>query len=211
MNRREASKKETRDLILQAARQQFLEQGVEKTTMRSIAKAAGVSPASVVVHFRNKTALLEQALFEDIDRTLARARTTLDTSAALQERTLHIARTMMALYDSDRDLYRSLLRHTLFEPPDRNPALTRQMDEHFDFLAAMVEREQRKGRMRKEIDPVIAAFSMSALYFGTIIMLLRTPEMPPSVAENLLADMTEQLMQGLREPRNGSEAPAGDG
>ena len=41
--------------------------------MRAIAKEAGVSAASVVVHFKNKTALLEVALYEDIGRTIAQA------------------------------------------------------------------------------------------------------------------------------------------
>ena len=34
--------------------------------MRGIAREAGVSAASVIVHFKNKTALLEEALYEDI-------------------------------------------------------------------------------------------------------------------------------------------------
>ena len=70
MNRREASKLETRRLILAAARKLFRSRGVAHSTMREIARTAGVSPASVVVHFKNKIALMEAALFEDIDRTI---------------------------------------------------------------------------------------------------------------------------------------------
>ena len=62
MNRREASKKETRQLILRAARRLFAQKGMEECTIRDIARKAGVSPASVVVHFKSKTALLEEAL-----------------------------------------------------------------------------------------------------------------------------------------------------
>ncbi len=64
MDRRKASKFETRQLILSAAKKLFLEKGVEQCTMRAIATEAGVSAASVVVHFKNKIGLLEASLYE---------------------------------------------------------------------------------------------------------------------------------------------------
>jgi AcrR family transcriptional regulator len=67
MNRREASKIETKNLILQAAKQLFRKKRVEECTMRTIAARAGVSPASVIVHFKSKIALLEEALEGEIN------------------------------------------------------------------------------------------------------------------------------------------------
>ncbi len=54
MNRREASRTESRRLILKAARKPFGAQGMEACTIRNITTAAGVSPASVILHFKTK-------------------------------------------------------------------------------------------------------------------------------------------------------------
>ena len=109
MNRRQATKLETRKLILTAARKLFKSRGVAQCTMREIAKEAGVSPASVVVHFKNKIALMETALFEDIDRTIGKAVESLPPGADLADSLLHIWTAMFTFYDANRDLYRVLL------------------------------------------------------------------------------------------------------
>jgi AcrR family transcriptional regulator len=85
-----------------------------------------VSPASVVVHFKNKTALLEVALYEDIERTIAHAVATMPQDASLHDRLMHIAHCMYSFYGTNRELYRVLIRDTIFEKAGENPYLTRQ-------------------------------------------------------------------------------------
>jgi len=60
---------ETRDRILAAARAEFAERGYDKTSMRSIAKAAGVDPALVHHYFGTK----EQTFGAAIEVTFAPA------------------------------------------------------------------------------------------------------------------------------------------
>jgi AcrR family transcriptional regulator len=52
----------TREAILEAARTQFIATGFRGTTIRSVAKAAGVDPALVLHFFRNKDALFAEAV-----------------------------------------------------------------------------------------------------------------------------------------------------
>ena len=133
MNRREVSKTETRRLIMTAARKLFLEKDVDQCTMRAIAKLAGVSAASVVVHFKNKGALMEAALTEDIERTTAQALATLPAEGDLAQRLTHIWRAMYSFYDANRKLYRVLIRSTVFEPEEDTPFLTWQTITFFQF------------------------------------------------------------------------------
>ena len=197
MNRRQASKLETRQLILSAARELFLEKGVERCTMRGIAKKAGVSPASVIVHFKNKTALLEVALYEEILATVNRAVASLPENGHFLARILHIPRAMYQFYDTDRPLYRALLRSTLLEPQEDNPYLSRQLFEYLEFLAGMVEGEKDGDNIRADIDAMTAAMSLSAMYFGVLSMFFRTPEMTPEMALNLLRTMIQQYLTGI--------------
>jgi AcrR family transcriptional regulator len=60
--RRTAAAAETRQAILRAATEEFAARGWAATTMRSIARSAGVSPKTVEALFATKPALLEATL-----------------------------------------------------------------------------------------------------------------------------------------------------
>ena len=197
MNRREASKTETKQLILSAAQKLFIEMGVEKCTMRAIAKEAGVSPASVVVHFKNKTALLEAALYGDIENTLSKAYLSMPERGDLLKRLMHLPAAMYAFYDSNRNLYRSLIRNTVFEPEEENPLLTQQMNDYMFFLGELIEHEKIRGKIRPDIDAHITASSLASLYFGVLILFFRNQELTPETAINMLTSMTSQYLKGI--------------
>jgi AcrR family transcriptional regulator len=63
--RRERQKAETRQSILDAARELFVTDGVEATTMRAIAAKIGYTPTAIYHHFRDKDALLVELCMAD--------------------------------------------------------------------------------------------------------------------------------------------------
>ncbi|MEW6518842.1 MAG: TetR/AcrR family transcriptional regulator [Thermodesulfobacteriota bacterium] len=201
MSRRETTKLETRQLILEAARKLFHRRGPELCTMRDIAREAGVSPASVVVHFKNKTALLEVALYEDIEQTIAKAVATMpQTGASLHERLMHIARCMYGFYDNDRELYRVLIRDTTFEKAGENPYLTRQLQEYLQFFGAIIEQEKERGKVRPDADARIAASSLFSLYFSVLMEFLRSPDLTMDMALGWLSEAVRQHLTGIVPP-----------
>ncbi len=198
MNRREASKRQTRQLILLAARRHFAQKGLEECTIRDIAREAGVSPASVVVHFKSKTALLEAALNRDIEKTLSELLASQPAGQGLLERLLHFARGFFQLYDQNRNLYRALIRHTIFEPVSQTPSLGNLTDRYIQFLAGLVEEEKSRGLIRPDVDPLVAAGALFSLYLGALIVLFRQPETTVAMAVEILAAMTAQYLKGIR-------------
>ena len=58
---RDERRRRTEVAILEAARQQFAEQGYERATIRGVAAAAGVDPALVMQHYGSKEALFAAA------------------------------------------------------------------------------------------------------------------------------------------------------
>jgi AcrR family transcriptional regulator len=70
--RRERQKAETRQAILDAARELFVSQGIEATTMRAIAVKIGYTPTAIYHHFRDKDALIEELCLADF-RALGQA------------------------------------------------------------------------------------------------------------------------------------------
>lgn len=56
--RKEREKQEMRELILQTARQVFIEEGYEKTSIRTIADRIEYSPATIYLYYKDKDQLL---------------------------------------------------------------------------------------------------------------------------------------------------------
>ncbi len=63
--RRERQKAETRQAILDAARELFVSEGVDATTMRAIAAKIGYTPTAIYHHFQDKDALLVELCMAD--------------------------------------------------------------------------------------------------------------------------------------------------
>ncbi|MCK9377049.1 MAG: TetR/AcrR family transcriptional regulator [Syntrophobacterales bacterium] len=197
MNRREASKQETRQLILRAARRLFAQKGLEGCTIRDIARRAGVSPASVVVHFKSKTALLEEALKLDIDQAMTKLMASLPGDSTILERLMHLAKGFFRLYDQNRDLYRALIRQTIFEPDRATPDLSRQSEQYIQFLSILLAEEKVRGNIRAEVNTEVAAGAIFSLYLGALIMLFRKPEMTVEMVAAALAAMTDSYLKGI--------------
>ena len=77
VGRRARAQAETRQKVLAAAKQLFSEKGYERTTVRDIAAAAGLSTGAIFVSFSNKADLFGQlvliegaAAYEDIENAL---------------------------------------------------------------------------------------------------------------------------------------------
>jgi AcrR family transcriptional regulator len=66
--RRERVKSETRDKILDAARELFISHGYEGVTMRKVAEKIEYSPTAIYVHFTDKEDLFHQLCNEDFGR-----------------------------------------------------------------------------------------------------------------------------------------------
>ena len=80
---RDERRQHTEAAILQAAREQFADAGYERTTIRSVAAAAGIDPALVMQHFGSKEALFASAArwSSDHQTVLTAAREDVPTAA----------------------------------------------------------------------------------------------------------------------------------
>jgi AcrR family transcriptional regulator len=66
--RREREKSETRDKILDAARELFVSEGYEGVSMRKVAQKIEYSPTAIYVHFADKNELFHELCREDFAR-----------------------------------------------------------------------------------------------------------------------------------------------
>ncbi|MCC6347154.1 MAG: TetR/AcrR family transcriptional regulator [Nitrospirales bacterium] len=170
---------------------------MEESTIRDIARKAGVSPASVVVHFKSKTALLEEVLCEDIGRAVSELAASVPQNAGLLDRLMYVSKGFFSLYDQNRNLYRGFIRHTVFEPASETPLMSRITEQYLRFLSGIIEEEKTRGVVRPEVDSTIAAASVFSLYMGTLITFFREPEMTVETVADLLTCMTDYYLRGI--------------
>ena len=69
--RREREKTETREIILDAARELFLAEGYEGVSMRKVAEKIEYSPTAIYVHFKDKDDLFHELCHADYARLAA--------------------------------------------------------------------------------------------------------------------------------------------
>src|SRR5690349_17772586 len=66
--RREREKSETREIILDAARELFISEGYEGVSMRKVAEKIEYSPTAIYVHFADKEELFRELCHQDYAR-----------------------------------------------------------------------------------------------------------------------------------------------
>ncbi|MCP3141470.1 TetR/AcrR family transcriptional regulator [Pyxidicoccus xibeiensis] len=113
--RREREKQATRQLILDAARELFVNEGYEAVTMRRVAEKIEYSATAIYVHFKDKAALIRELCAHDFLRFAE----TLNKVARVQdpmERLRKLGRAYIAFAQEHPTTYRLLFmqRH----PPD---------------------------------------------------------------------------------------------
>ncbi|HLT38501.1 MAG TPA: TetR/AcrR family transcriptional regulator [Enhygromyxa sp.] len=165
---RSAQKLETREQIREAARARFSEVGYERTTIRDVAQAAGVSVGSVHVHFKDKRALLFACFYANVGEAVARIQATLDEQAPLIDQLTHCGRVLFRAYAEHPELSRVMFRESLFlqAGDDR--------DQHFGPFLERIAGLFRAALARGEItrlpqQGLLAARAFFAAYIAVLI------------------------------------------
>ena len=192
MKTRQEKKEQTRSNIRGSAKQLFISQGFAQTTMRQIAKEAGVALGTSFVHFKDKHAILEDILFEDIERVVGQAFVTLPKDNDALEQLLHLAKELYSYYKRNPELSRELLKNNFFNPSEEND-FSKQIHDFIITISQIIKVGQEKGSINQRKDAGLTARAFMAFYLIVLTALLR--EEVQTVEEAL--DMLEQLCQTI--------------
>lgn len=148
------------DRILRAAIEAFGRDGVRATSLKTIAAAAGVSPALIVHHFGSKDALREAC-----DRTVTDAIRTYK-SGAMQEGSGLDLLTAMALVDENRPLLRYLAKALV----EGNPHINELIDDLIRDAEGYTAEAERAGLIRPSADPHARMVVLTLWSLGTLVL-----------------------------------------
>ncbi len=146
--RRERERLETRDKILEAAREMFATQGIEATTMRAIAQRIEYTPTAIYHHFKDKDALIIELCHSDFAK-LGRQFTQMERIEDPVERLRRIgmAYVEFAIHNPHHYQIMFMTRTPVHEHPEKNPE-----EDAYGFLLATMQEGLDAGRFRPELD-----------------------------------------------------------
>lgn len=178
---RAEQKAQTRTLLCQTAADVFEARGFAGTTMRMVAKEAGVASGTVFAHFASKSALLYAVLYDDLDKAAGEAGKTLarpaKSGAAVTETLVGVARTFFTLFESRPALYRALLQHALIPgdtAADGQPWAAQfqaQVGGLGAHVVAYLTRAQGEGLIAPHVNPAYAGMAFFSFYYLQLITL----------------------------------------
>jgi AcrR family transcriptional regulator len=190
--------RQSQEQILAAAQVLFAERGLHETSMSDIARAAGLSRATVFNQFGSKALILDaltarslRAYGDLLDRALAAPSVT--TPDLLRDLFQQMARGLEANRTVHRAVFGEIRKVSMgLEAEGESPALRRLA---FDRLVELMRRGQRRG----ELDPRRAAETLAtafdSLLAGAVTQWLHGPS--DAALEPMLSDLADVLLDGI--------------
>ena len=152
LTRRALAKQQTREKVLQAAREMFIERGYEGATIRDIADAAGMSTGAVFASFTDKPELFDAILAEDFAALLDPMQDAARTAPSVREAL--VALSGVAYRAHTRQL--PLIQAALAASWTRTPEAERLRRDALRPLRALVlevlERGVERGELSRRFD-----------------------------------------------------------
>jgi AcrR family transcriptional regulator len=166
--RREREKLDTRDKILETARELFAAKGIEAVTMREIAKRIDYTPTAIYHHFKDKNALINELCALDF-RALAHEMVKIAHVDDPIERLRRIGLAYVEFAINHASHYRFMFM-TVKEPFEEPPLhIGNPEEDAYAFLKLTVTDAINRGRFRPELtDPDQVAQIMWAAVHGIV-------------------------------------------
>lgn len=151
--RRKREAAETRQKILDAARDLFVQNGFDATSMRAIAERIEYTPTAIYHHFQNKEALLDELCSQDF-RELARAFQRIGEVADPVERIVRAGKAYVdfGLEHPQHYEFMFMTRRPTSHDTTNGPAKGDPGEDAYAFLRAAVAEAIEGGRFKDEYD-----------------------------------------------------------
>jgi AcrR family transcriptional regulator len=196
--RRTRERAETREKILEAAREMFVQHGYEATTMRAIADRIEYTPTAIYHHFQNKEALLTELATMDF-RSLARA---FQRIGKIEDPLERLSRTGQAYVDFALEhpmQYQLMFMTRKPQEVQVHKGKGDPREDAYAFLRETCQAAIASGRLRPEFnDPdELAQIAWSSLHGLMALHIVRHPEVEWREPKRTAQRMGQAMIRGL--------------
>lgn len=197
IGRRAANKEDKRARLIDAAWALFGEQGVAATTTADIAARAGVAKGTLFLYASDKSDLLFLLMHDRLEETAEALLATVPRRAPIVDQLVHVFGGFYELYERCGDVGRAFVKE-LPGAQGENAAKVHGLT--FAFMhrsAALLIEAQTRGELRADLDVMVAAQSIFALYFSGLMAWLQGFATLEEAREVLLRQALQLLVRGL--------------
>ena len=176
--KRRRSRKQTRQLLLDAALQIFARNGFERATIDEIVREAGFSKGAFYVHFESKEDLFWEIFRQRIEARKETFRHALDPSIGVAENQRLLLEALFEAPDSEPlgpAVYYEFMAHGM-----RNEMVRERLAEFYagwhDFVVDALKLGREREIVRDDVDISLQASALMATYEGALIQSQLAPE-----------------------------------
>lgn len=191
--RPKAALSKTKLLILRTGATLFMEVGYDKVSLESVAKACGITKASVYYYFNNKSELFTACLVTVMNIAHKATEQILAEPLTLKEKLYKIAFKQMSNANLD---FESMMRDASIELSKEQSALIRSAEKQLsDIMLNAFKQSIESGEITSSHQPVMLAHAFIALLTMKNHLNLRQQDMP---LEQLVEEIIEIVWVGIQ-------------
>jgi len=196
MSRRARNKEETRRRILAAARELFDDRGYEQTTTREIAARAGIAAGTLFNYYREKRELAQELFQRELDAVVEQAFDGSPGGGPLVDELMQVFTRLYAHYQCDPERARVYLRELTFPPREGKVRFMLWNTRFLQRLGQIIEHAQRRGELRADLVPFLAAEQAFAIYFFVLLAWLHGA-VPVALRDTQLREQLGLMVRGI--------------
>lgn len=177
--------------IFHAAVHLFLKQGFHETSMRQIAKAAGIGKSTLYDYFPTKDDILVFTVEDEIIEALEHAKGIASQSLKAEKKLRQIMRMQMGFLEENKQLLLKLSFESQRLKAESQERIQEKRHVYQDLVRGIIEEGIRNGEFRK-INPLLAARTL-LLLLTSVIYTTR----PTGSPEAMLRDTMDIFFSGV--------------
>ncbi len=203
MSIREQKKKKTKKTILKTAISLFNENGYDNTSIEAIAKSAGVGKGTVYSYFNTKRDIIKGFCEDEIEQIHLELVKKSNENVPILEQMKTIYMTEFQHITQNKEFGRLYMREAIF-PDDVDMEENRELEtEYFKVLFPILEKAQKRGELRKDIDLLFLTGHFYSLYL-LILSAWYTGRILTEAVDITMETLFRQALEGLQ-PASGNQ------
>lgn len=190
--------------IVSAARQRFLEEGVDGASLRRIARDAGTSIGMIYYYFPTKDDLFLAVVEDTYATLLERLGRALDPELSVEERIAEVYRMVSRLTPLDRQVIQLVVREALISSARLDRLIARFQRGHLPLVMQTVVEGVSDGTFRRDLHPALIMMCVFAVGIPPQLMRrvvgAKQPFSKLPRGDALAAQLADVLFTGLGGP-----------
>jgi len=176
-------KTETRERIIQAAKDVFAEQGFAGARVDAIARRAGVNKAALYYHIGDKQALYAEVLHDVVGATAARLSRDVAAQAGPEEKLRAYIRSFAAALDANPQMPRIMMREIASDGVNLPQVFFDDIALILQSVAGIIDEGARAGVFVRTLPVLVHTMTVGALVFSKLIgpMVMSHPRIRDAV------------------------------